>query len=48
VLKVTEMMYSRPSLIRLPLPALLCSVTFAQQANEREGYAPVSDKNRRK
>jgi hypothetical protein len=47
VLEVTEMMYARPSLIRLSLPALPCSATFAQRANERQGYAPASEKNRR-
>ena len=48
VLEVTEMMYSRPSFIRLSLTALLCSGAFAQWANERQGYAPASEKNRRK
>jgi hypothetical protein len=46
-LEVTEMMYSRPSFIRLSLAALPYSATFAQQANDRLGYAPASEINRR-
>jgi hypothetical protein len=46
--EVTEMIHLRPSFIRLSLAALPCSATFAQLANERQGYAPASEKNRRK
>ena len=45
--RMTDVMHSRPSFIRLSLTALSCSQTFAHQANDREGYAPASDKNRR-
>src|SRR6185436_3332675 len=44
--EVTQMMHSRPSFIRLPL-AELSSGAFAQRANERSGYAPASENNKR-
>jgi hypothetical protein len=46
--EVTQMMHSRPSFIRLSLAELPCSETFAQRANGQLGYAPASEKNRRK
>lgn len=47
VLEVTEMIHSRPSFIRLSLTAWPSCIAFAQRANERQGYAPASGKNRR-
>ena len=41
------MMQLRPNLIRLSLQALLCSVKFADTANERIGYVLASEPNRR-
>jgi hypothetical protein len=46
-IEVTQMIHSRPSFIRLSLAALQSSAIFAQRANERQGYAPASEKNRR-